>query len=233
MPRPYGFPKGAFYIFQQNSTGSSNYNSLQTSRDQQLPRFHVHRELRVVEVAGQFQRRRRLCGQRGPASGQQSSQQEYGPSNFNVPNRFVWVAGYELPKMGGGWSRLRNGWGTDSTVTLQSGQPFTLNYNFEDDFSGGGDGFDRPDVVGPVVYHKRNPADYLQLSSFAMPCTGPPASPVRGLPRIAFRAPGTTETWAGTRWLVRPTNNGTSRFTRTLPSPNACRCSSASTSSTF
>ena len=55
--------------------------------------------------------------------------------------------------------------------TLQSGQPFNLNYNFEDDYSGGGDGFDRPDVVGPIVYNKRNPANFLQLSSFAMPCT--------------------------------------------------------------
>jgi hypothetical protein len=54
---------------------------------------------------------------------------------------------------------------------MQSGQPFTLNYNFEDDYSGGGDGFDRPDVVGPVVYHKHDPRNYLDLSSFAMPCT--------------------------------------------------------------
>jgi hypothetical protein len=28
--------------------------------------------------------------------------------------------------------------------------------------------------VGPIVYNKRNPADYLQLSSFAMPCTEAP-----------------------------------------------------------
>ena len=67
--------------------------------------------------------------------------------------------------------RLKNGWGFDSTVSLQSGQPFTLNYNGEDDYSGGGDGFDRPDVVGPIVYHKRDPANFLDLSAFAMPCT--------------------------------------------------------------
>ena len=58
----------------------------------------------------------------------------------------------------------------DSSLTLQSGQPFTLNYNYEDDYSGGGDGFDRPDVVGPVIYDKKHPSNYLQLSSFAMPC---------------------------------------------------------------
>jgi len=76
-----------------------------------------------------------------------------------------------VPTIGGGWQKLKNGWGLDSTVAVQSGQPFTLNYNFEDDYSGGGDGFDRPDVVGPIVYDYHNPANFLQLSSFAMPCT--------------------------------------------------------------
>jgi len=46
-----------------------------------------------------------------------------------------------------------------------------MNYNFEDDFSGAGEGIDRPDVVGPIVYHKRDPFNYVQLSSFAIPCT--------------------------------------------------------------
>jgi len=46
-----------------------------------------------------------------------------------------------------------------------------LNYNFEDDFSGSGEGNDRPDVVGPIVYHKHNPANFLDLSAFAVPCT--------------------------------------------------------------
>jgi len=56
-------------------------------------------------------------------------------------------------------------------LTLQDGQPFQLNYNFEDDYSGSGNGFDRPDVVGPIKYHPRNPFNYLDLSSFAIPCT--------------------------------------------------------------
>jgi len=86
-----------------------------------------------------------------------------------VPHRFAWVLGYELPQSGS--SKLRNGWGFSSTLTLQSGQPFQFNYNFEDDFSGSGEGDDRPDLVGPVVYHKRDPNNYVQLSSFAIPCT--------------------------------------------------------------
>jgi hypothetical protein len=98
-------------------------------------------------------------------------QLEKGPSNFNIPQRLTWVFSYELPQMGGSMRGLKNGWGFDSTVSLQSGQPFTLNYNCEDDYSGGGDCFDRPDVVGPIVYHQHNPYNYLDLTAFAMPCT--------------------------------------------------------------
>jgi hypothetical protein len=179
VPRPYAVPAGGFntaagstYVFQENSTGKSNYNSLQAS----LRINNYHGFMSIVNYVWSRSLDNSSDGEDfvvNAAQPQDSNrpQLEYGPSNFNVPNRFVWVAGYEFPKMSGGWSRLRNGWGVDSTTTLQSGQPFTLNYNFEDDYSGGGDGFDRPDVVGPIVYNKRNPANYLVLSSFAMPCT--------------------------------------------------------------
>ena len=96
---------------------------------------------------------------------------EYAPSNFNIPHRFTWNLAYELPKIGGKWQRLKNGWGLNSVLTLQDGQPFQLNYNFQDDFSGSGSGFDRPDVVGPIVYHPRTPLNFLDMSSFAIPCT--------------------------------------------------------------
>jgi len=172
VPRPFGSPAGAFYIFQENSTGKSNYNSLQAS----LHVDNYHGFMSIVNYVWSKSLDNSSDGEDfvvNAAQPQDSNnpQREYGPSNFNVPNRFVWVAGYELPKMSGGWQKLRNGWGADSTITLQSGQPFTLNYNFEDDYSGGGDGFDRPDVVGPIIYNKHNPANFLQLSSFAMPCT--------------------------------------------------------------
>jgi hypothetical protein len=175
VPRNYGFPNGAFYVFQQNSTGKSNYNSLQTS----LHVNNYHGFMSIVNYVWSKSLDNSSDGEDfvvNAAQPQDSNrpQAEYGPSNFNVPHRFVWIAGYVLPKMGGSMQRLTNGWGADSTITLQSGQPFTLNYNFEDDYSGGGDGFDRPDVVGPIVYNKQNPFNFLQLSSFAMPCTEAP-----------------------------------------------------------
>ena len=64
---------------------------------------------------------------------------------------------------------LKNGWGVDGVVNLQDGQPFQLNYNFEGDYSGSGEGFDRPDVVGPIRYGSG--ASSVDLSSFQVPCT--------------------------------------------------------------
>jgi hypothetical protein len=172
VTRPFGFPSGAFYVFQENSTGQSNYHSLQAS-------FRVASYRGFTSLVNYVWSKSLDNSSDGEdfvvnaAQPQDSTSPklEKGPSNFNIPHRFVWIASYALPKMSGGMEKLKNGWGIESSATLQSGQPFTLNYNYEDDYSGGGDGFDRPDVVGPVVYNKRDPRNFLQLSSFAMPCT--------------------------------------------------------------
>jgi hypothetical protein len=72
--------------------------------------------------------------------------------------------------MNGSLSKLKNGWALETAVNLQDGQPFHLNYFFEGDYSGAGEGFDRPDVVGPIHYGSV-PFNFLDLSSFAAPCT--------------------------------------------------------------
>ncbi len=171
--RPFaGNPYGAFYVLQENSSGQSNYNSLQAS-------FRVNGWHGITSMVNYVWSRSMDNSSDGedfePNAAQPNDstrpQLEYGPSNFNVPNRFTWIFAYDLPTMGGNMRRLKNGWGMNSAVTLQSGQPFQLNYNFEDDYSGSGLGFDRPDVVGPIVYHPNNPLNYLDMSSFAIPCT--------------------------------------------------------------
>jgi hypothetical protein len=96
-------------------------------------------------------------------------QLERGNSNFDIRRRFTWNFGYELPKFGGNWSKLKNGWGFNGVLNLQDGQPYQLNYNFEGDYSGSGEGFDRPDVVGPIRYGK-GPFG-VDLTSFQVPCT--------------------------------------------------------------
>jgi hypothetical protein len=167
-----GNPYNAFYVLQENSSGKSNYNSLQAS-------FRVNGWHGVTSIVNYVWSKSLDNSSDGEdfepnaAQPNDSTQPnlEYGPSNFNVPHRFTWIFGYDLPHMDGGLQKLKNGWGMNSSVTLQSCQPFQFNYNFEDDFSGSGNGFDRPDVVGPIVYHPHDPSNYVDLSSFAIPCT--------------------------------------------------------------
>jgi hypothetical protein len=183
VPRNYGSnPYGAFYILQENSTGKSNYNALQAS-------FRItgwHGVTSIMNYVYSKSLDNSSDGedfQPNAAQPNDSNQPglEYGPSNFNIPHRFTWNFSYDFPTMGGSWQKLKNGWGINSIATLQSGQPFHLNYNFEDDFSGSGNGFDRPDVVGPIVYHKRDPFNFIDLHSFAIPCTVDPALGANGL----------------------------------------------------
>ncbi|MBI1739298.1 MAG: TonB-dependent receptor [Candidatus Koribacter versatilis] len=165
VPRNYigsNFPYGAFYILKENSTGKSNYNALQTS-------FRINGWHGVTSVVNFVWSRSMDNSSDGedfvPNAAQPNDstnpQLEYGPSNFNIPRRLTWNFGYEFPKMGGNWKRLKNGWGLNSVLTLQDGQPFHFNYNFEDDYSGSGNGFDRPDVVGPIVYHPHAPLNFV------------------------------------------------------------------------
>src|SRR5581483_10745586 len=95
---------------------------------------------------------------------------ERGNSSFDIRRRFTWNFAYQFPKWGGALSKLKSGWGFDGALSLQDGQPFHLNYLFEGDYSGAGQGFDRPDVVSPIRYGPA-PFSFLGMSSFAAPCT--------------------------------------------------------------
>jgi hypothetical protein len=163
---------GAYYVLQENSSGNSNYHSLQTT----LRMTGWHGITSIVNYVWSRSMDNSSDGEDFEPNAAQPNDStrphlEYGPSNFNIPHRFTWIFSYDLPKMSGGHERLKNGWGINSAVTLQSGQPFQFNYNFEDDFSGSGNAFDRPDSIGPAVYHPHDPLHYVDLSSFAIPCT--------------------------------------------------------------
>ncbi len=173
VPRNYvgsNFPYGAFYVLQENSSGKSDYNALQTS-------FRVNNWHGVTSVVNFVWSRSIDNSSDGedfvPNAAQPNDSSrpnlEKGPSNFNIPRRLTWNFGYDLPRMGGSWKRLKNGWGLNSVLSLQDGQPFQFNYT-EDDFSGSGNGFDRPDVVGPIVYHPHQPSNFVDVSAFAVPC---------------------------------------------------------------
>jgi hypothetical protein len=170
--RPYaGNTYDTFYFMQENSTGKSNYNALQGS-------FRItawHGVTSVFNYAWSKSLDNSSDGEDfepNAAQPQDSNnpQLEYGPSNFNLPHRLSWIFAYDLPKTGGSMQRLKNGWGINSTLIVQTGQPFQFNYNCEDDYSGGGECYDRPDIVGPVTQNNANPYQFMNLNAFAIPC---------------------------------------------------------------
>ena len=159
-----------FYVNQEESTASSTYHALQTS----LRMNSWHGLTTGVNFAWSHSiddasDSEDFVPNAAQPNNSLAANLDRGNSNFDIRRRFSWNFGYEFPKMNGSWSKLRNGWGVDGVVNLQDGQPYQLNYNFEGDYSGSGEGFDRPDVVGPIRYGSG--AFGVDLSSFQVPCT--------------------------------------------------------------
>jgi Carboxypeptidase regulatory-like domain/TonB-dependent Receptor Plug Domain len=167
------FSSPFFYINYEEASSNSNYNSFQAS-------WRVngwHGVTSTVNYTWSHSLDDASDGEdyvpnaAQPDNSQAPIRFNRGNSNFDVRHRFTWNFIYEFPNRTGNWQRLTNGWGLNGIVTVQSGQPFQLNYNFEGDYNGTGEGFARPDVVGPIVYHPNDPNNFLQLTSFAVPCT--------------------------------------------------------------
>jgi len=165
---------GGIYYNYEEASGNSNYNSLQTS-------WHIedwHGLTSTFNYTWSHSLDDSSDGEdyvpnaAQPDNSQAANRFNRGNSNFDIRNRIAWNFIYLIPDSPGSSMKLiRNGWGFSGTVTIQAGQPFHLNYNFEDDYNGTGEFFARPDVVGPIVYHQNDPNNFLQLSSFAVPCT--------------------------------------------------------------
>jgi hypothetical protein len=160
-----------FYIYWQESGGNSTYNSMQTSLRvndwhglTSTLNYNWSHSIDDSSDSDDFVQ--------NAAQPTDSTQPETnrGNSNFDVRNRLTWNFIYNFPNRKGSWSRLTDGWGLNGIVTVQSGQPFHLIFS-EDDFDGSGQFFAKPDVVGPIVYHQRDPNNFLDLSAFAVPCT--------------------------------------------------------------
>ncbi len=179
VPRFFAQPGNAnpspfFYINYLEGSANSNYNSLQFSY--QINNWHGLTS--TVNYTWSHSLDDASDGEDYvPNASQPNNSQAViganrGNSNFDVRNRFVWNFIYQIPDAKDSrYKLIRNGWGVNGIVTVQSGQPFQLNYNFEDDFDGSGEGFGRPDIVGSVHYNQHDPTQFLDLSSFAVPCT--------------------------------------------------------------
>lgn len=164
-----------FYVNQEESEASSIYHSLQTSlRLNGLKGFSSQTNFvwsHSIDDASDLE-------DFIPNAAQPNNSLNIGPergnSNFDIRRRFSSNLSYDFPSFGSN-SRLIKGWGVDSVINLQDGQPFSFNYNFEGDYSGSGEGFDRPDVVGPIQYGSV-PFNFISLASFQVPCTFAPGS---------------------------------------------------------
>ncbi|MEQ1473705.1 MAG: hypothetical protein ABLQ96_07775, partial [Candidatus Acidiferrum sp.] len=175
----YGVPRRLtdqfFYINYQESSANSNYNALQTS----LRVNDWHGVTSTLNYTWSHSIDDSSDGEDFVPNASQPNDStspialNRGNSNFDVRNRLTWNFVYQFPNRKGSWQRLTDGWGLNGIVTVQSGQPFHLNYNFEDDYDGSGGGFGRPDVVGAIHYNQHDPRQFLDLTAFAVPCTYP------------------------------------------------------------
>jgi len=170
---PRQFPNALpFYINQEESAASSIYHALQTSLRTNNWRgltsqvnFVWSHAIDDASDSEDF-----TPNQAQPQNSAAPSRLDRGDSSFDIRRRLTWNFAYEFPKWGGSMARLRNGWGIDGVLSLQDGQWFHLNYFFEGEYSGAGQGFDRPDVIAPIHYGSL-PSRFLDMSSFAAPCT--------------------------------------------------------------
>jgi hypothetical protein len=170
----YGVPRNYpnfFYLNQEKSSATSLYNALQASLRtsgwhglSSQANFVWSHSIDTASDLEDFEpNEAQPQNSTDPAA-------ERADSSFDIRRRFTWNFTYQFPKMAGSWSRLKNGWGLDGILNLQDGQPWHLNYEFQGDYSGSGEGFDRPDEIATPQYSS-NPAQYLNLSAFAAPCT--------------------------------------------------------------
>jgi len=164
-------PFEPFYVNQLETSSSSNYNGLQlilTQRawrgfTQQLNYTWSH----SIDDASDGQD---FVPNAAQPQDSQNPSGNRGNSNFDTRHHFTWSLTYDFPR----WQslgRFGEGWQVSSVLSLISGHPFHVNYDFTDDFSGSGQFFDRPDAVGAIRYNRSDPNQFLALNSFQVPCT--------------------------------------------------------------
>lgn len=163
---------GRNYIYWMEAASSSNYNSLQAS-------WHLdnwHGLTTSVNYTWSHSIDNASDGEDYVPNAAQptdstSIASNRGNSNFDIRNRFTWNFVYQIPDDNSSRLKiLRNGWGLNGIVTVQSGAPFHMILE-SDDYDGAGTFFPKPDVIAPLQYNHSDPTQFLNLASFAVPCT--------------------------------------------------------------
>jgi len=161
-----------FYVNQLETSANSNYNALQTS-------FTIRNRRgwsSAVNYTWSHSIDNASDGQDYVANATQPDNSfradlERGNSNFDSRHRFVASFSYDFPNFAPDHPRLGEGWQLNGVLTLRSGNPFHLNYNFTGDFNGTGEFFGRPDLIGDPFAGTNGADRFLNLAAFKVPCT--------------------------------------------------------------
>jgi len=95
---------------------------------------------------------------------------ERASSNFDQRQRLSWAYSYHLPSFRT-VRAITSGWEVNGILTISDGQPFNVDYLFEDDFNGSGESVGRPDLVGDASLGTIGSSQFLNLAAFKVPCT--------------------------------------------------------------
>jgi outer membrane receptor protein involved in Fe transport len=162
------------YIYWEESAANSNYNALQTSL--RIDNWHGlttglnYTWSHSIDTASDGEDYVPNAAQPTDSTNARANRSN---SNFDIRNRLSWNFMYEFPNRKGSLEKLTNGWGLNGIVTVQAGAPFHMILE-TGDLDGAGTFFSKPDVVGPIRYNYSDPNNFLDLSSFAAPCTPVP-----------------------------------------------------------
>jgi hypothetical protein len=161
-----------FYVNHLETSANSNYNALQASFTLRNRRGWSS----MVYYTWSHSIDNASDGQDYVANATQPddsfrTDRERGNSNFDSRHRFVWTFSYDIPSFAPSHPRLGEGWQVNGVLTLRSGNPFHLNYNFTGDFNGTGEFFARPDLIGDPFAGTGGADRFLNLAAFKTPCT--------------------------------------------------------------
>jgi len=168
---PRRLPGSSYYVYWEESAAKSNYNALQaTYRIDDWHGFTSSLNFTWSHSIDTASDGEDYVPNAAQPTDSTQPQLNRGNSNFDTRRRLTWNFVYQLPNRKGSWQRLTNGWGLNGILTVQSGMPFHMIVE-NDDFDGTATYFPKPDVIGPIRYNYSDPTQFLDLTSFAVPCT--------------------------------------------------------------
>ena len=166
-----------YYVLDFQSSAISNYNSLQTSlKIRNLRGFTStvnYTWSHSIDTASDGQDYAPFQSQPDDSF---NIRNERSNSGFDVRQRFTWLWDYRIPEAHS-MHMLTGGWSLSGVVSIATGMPFSLlDYNSYNTNNGNGEYYERPDVVGNPWAGTSSPANFINLSAFAAPCSGGPVS---------------------------------------------------------